>query len=96
VDEEKSLTVNGTFQAVTRIGRYTFRNEIEADENSLWRATARLKNARRAETKARDGNRKWIALSPESFRVESDLDGNYYRVTFRPDAPQIGSAQPDG
>jgi opacity protein-like surface antigen len=35
VAEGKSLTVNGTFQAVKHVGRYTFRNESDADEGSL-------------------------------------------------------------
>jgi hypothetical protein len=32
VAEGKQLTVNGTFEEVKHVGRYTFRNEIEADE----------------------------------------------------------------
>jgi hypothetical protein len=35
VAEGKRLTINGTFQAVKHVGRYTFRNEIDADEGSL-------------------------------------------------------------
>jgi hypothetical protein len=30
------------------------------------------------------------------FMVESDRDGTYYKVTFRPDVSQIWSAKPDG
>ena len=35
VAEGKSLTVNGTFEAVEDVGRNTFHNEIDADEGSL-------------------------------------------------------------
>ena|SRR5437899_13108840 len=35
VAEGKRLTVNGTFEAVKHVGRYTFRNEIDTDEGSL-------------------------------------------------------------
>jgi hypothetical protein len=31
----KRLTVNGTFAAVKHVGRYTFCNEIDADQGSL-------------------------------------------------------------
>jgi hypothetical protein len=35
VGEGQRLTVNGTFQTVKNVGRYSFRNEIEADEGYL-------------------------------------------------------------
>jgi hypothetical protein len=35
IAEGKRLTVNGTFAAVKHVGRYTFRDEIDADEGSL-------------------------------------------------------------
>jgi hypothetical protein len=35
IAQGKQLTVHGTFEAVKRVGRYTFRNEIDADEGSL-------------------------------------------------------------
>jgi hypothetical protein len=35
VEEGHKLTVNGTFAAVKHVGRYTFRNEIDADDASL-------------------------------------------------------------
>ena len=35
VAEGKRLTVNGTFEAVKHVSRYTFHNEIDADEGSL-------------------------------------------------------------
>jgi hypothetical protein len=35
VADGKRLTVSGTFAAVKHVGRYTFHNEIDADEGSL-------------------------------------------------------------
>jgi hypothetical protein len=35
VKEGQRLEVKGTFQAIKRVGGYTFRNEIEADKGSL-------------------------------------------------------------
>jgi len=35
VREGQRLTVNGTFEAVKHVGRYTFHDEIDADEGSL-------------------------------------------------------------
>jgi hypothetical protein len=35
VAEGQKITVNGTFEAVKHGGRYTFHNEIDADEGSL-------------------------------------------------------------
>ena len=35
VAEGKHISVNGTFDEVKQVGRYTFRNEIDADEGSL-------------------------------------------------------------
>ena len=35
IGEGQRLEVKGTFQAVKRVGQYTFRNEIEADKGSL-------------------------------------------------------------
>jgi hypothetical protein len=35
VAEGKEVTVNGTFEEVKHVGRYAFRNEIDADEGSL-------------------------------------------------------------
>jgi hypothetical protein len=35
VSEGRPVTVNGTFESVKHVGRYTFRNEIDADEGSL-------------------------------------------------------------
>jgi hypothetical protein len=35
LDDGQRLKVNGTFEAVKHVGRYTFHNEIDADEGSL-------------------------------------------------------------
>jgi hypothetical protein len=35
VAEGQKITVNGTFEAVKHVGRYTFHNEIDVDEGSL-------------------------------------------------------------
>ena len=35
IAEGQRLTVHGMFRTVTRVGRYTFHNEIEADADSL-------------------------------------------------------------
>jgi hypothetical protein len=35
IAEGHKLTVNGIFEAVKHVGRYTFHNEIDADEGSL-------------------------------------------------------------
>jgi hypothetical protein len=35
INESSHLTVKGTFEAVKHVGRYTFHNEIDADEGSL-------------------------------------------------------------
>jgi hypothetical protein len=35
IREGQRLEIKGTFQAVKRVGQYTFRNEIEADKGSL-------------------------------------------------------------
>jgi hypothetical protein len=35
INEGQKLTVHGTFDAVKHVGRYTFYNELDADEGSL-------------------------------------------------------------